>query len=366
MKQLHIFKTGRHTAANGQTLDFNEDILQDAAASYDPQLHEAPIVIGHPRDNAPAYGWIKSLSFSDGNISAEPHQVNADFEEMVQKGLFKKISASWYLPDSPNNPKQGTLYLRHVGFLGAQPPAIKGLNAVEFSEADKTIEFEESLRDGFNLQDISRVFKRLRDFLIDKYSRDEADDIIPDYIIEELKDSGQAKIDTATQDITTDPSNFNESENMNELEEAKSRIAALEAENDTLKSQIASFSEQAKARRKAEIETKVDALIAAGKVPAANRAQTIAFAETIDTNDTIEFAEGDNKKKGADAYLASLEQLAGVDFNEHSRERNEGKRSMTSHELAQKAVEYQEAQRKAGNLVTIDEAVNHINNQLAE
>lgn len=368
MKQLHIFKTGTHTAANGQTLEFNENLLQDAVDSYDPQLHEAPIVIGHPRDNAPAYGWVESLSFDEGNINATPYQVNADFEEMVQNGSFKKISASWYLPDSQNNPKKGSLYLRHVGFLGAQPPAIKGLNAVEFSEADETIEFEESIRDGFNLKDISGVFKRLRDFLIDKYSRDEADGIIPDYVIEDLKDSGQTKIDN-TQETDSSPvtSNYSESENdMKELEEAKQRIADLEAENQALQTKVTNFAEQEQQRRKTEIETKVDALVAAGKVPAAVRDQTVAFAEAIDANDSIEFGEGDDKKKGADAYLATLEQNAGVDFNEHSAHTKDPEQPMDSHTLAAKAVEFQEQERQAGRFITIADAVNHINNTQAE
>lgn len=42
-------------------------------------------------------------------------------------------------------------YLRHVGFLGAEPPAIKGLQPIEFSESDKaddavtlTLDFSET------------------------------------------------------------------------------------------------------------------------------------------------------------------------------------------------------------------------------
>ena len=64
MKPLHIFRAGRHTASCGTALDFDETTLQASAAAYDPALHEAPIVVGHPRDNGPAFGWIKGLSFS--------------------------------------------------------------------------------------------------------------------------------------------------------------------------------------------------------------------------------------------------------------------------------------------------------------
>ncbi len=62
---------------------------------------------------------------------------------MVASGKFKKVSAAFYLPDSPNNPHKGVLSLRHVGFLGAMPPAVKGLKQVEFAEDDDFVVFSE-------------------------------------------------------------------------------------------------------------------------------------------------------------------------------------------------------------------------------
>ena len=63
---------------------------------------------------------------------------------MVAAGAFKKISASFYSPSSPQNPVPGVYYLRHVGFLGAQPPAVKGLRNPAFADGeDGVISFEE-------------------------------------------------------------------------------------------------------------------------------------------------------------------------------------------------------------------------------
>jgi hypothetical protein len=141
-KPLHIFKPGNQTAMSGVTLAFSESDLADSARAYDPAKHEAPIVIGHPRHDAPAYGWVKSLSCTNEGLNAEPHQVDADFAELVATGRYKKISASFYLPDAANNPVPGVYYLRHVGFLGAQPPAVKGLKQAEFADAeDGVVEF---------------------------------------------------------------------------------------------------------------------------------------------------------------------------------------------------------------------------------
>ena len=178
MKRINIFKPGTHTSASGSTLSFSESDLQASVDAYDPELHEAPITVGHPKDNLPAYGWIKSLSFSEERgIDATPDQVDSDFAEMVTAGRFKKVSASFYSPDAPNNPKPGAYYLRHVGFLGAQPPAIKGLKSVEFNEAEEgVVEFSEP----WDTQNTASMFRRLREFLIDKFSKDEADQVIPE------------------------------------------------------------------------------------------------------------------------------------------------------------------------------------------
>ncbi|HAW47033.1 MAG TPA: hypothetical protein DCX34_07315, partial [Roseovarius sp.] len=141
-KPLHIFRAGRHTAQSGQSFEFSEAEVEGIAAAYDPALHEAPIVVGHPRTDAPAYGWVKRLRAEGAELFAEPDQVEPAFAEMVRAGRFKRISASFYPPQSAANPTPGTYYLKHVGFLGAQPPAVKGLKAAEFAEDAEAVTLE--------------------------------------------------------------------------------------------------------------------------------------------------------------------------------------------------------------------------------
>jgi hypothetical protein len=142
MKPLQIFKKGKHTAMSGVTLSFSENDVRTSISEYDPDVHQAPLVIGHPKTDDPAYGWVKSLSYVDGIMEALPEQVDPAFAKMVNEGKFKKISASFYPPDSPNNPKPGIYYLKHVGFLGAAAPAIKGLKSASFAEDEDYIEVE--------------------------------------------------------------------------------------------------------------------------------------------------------------------------------------------------------------------------------
>ena len=322
MKRFPIFRKGRHTASSGATLDFSENALRDAVAAYDPKLHEAPIVVGHPKDNHPAYGWVGSLSFdeSTGEIVAEPAQVDADFAEMVAAGRFKKRSASWYLPDAPGNPKPGTLYLRHVGFLGAQPPAVKGLRDVSFSASDEgVIEFADP---QFVASLVARMMRNLREWVIAEKGVEAADKVAPDYLIGDL----EAQARNPEQTPPAMPLAFSEDEPMKTAEQLQAEIDRLTAENTTLRAnqKPANFAEietslatreAAVAAReataaKAVIEQRVDAAIAAGKLLKAQRAQTVAFAASLaDADATIDFGEGDKAKKVSqrEAYLLQLE-----------------------------------------------------------
>jgi hypothetical protein len=152
-KLLQIFRPGRHTAMSGQTLDFTAADLAKTAEVYDPAKFEAPLVVGHPAVDAPAYGWVRSLQFANlpGQLAvpvleAEPHQVDSAFAEIVDAGRYKRLSASFFLPDAPNNPVPGSYYLRHVGFLGAAAPAVQGLRPASFAaegEGVVAVEFAE-------------------------------------------------------------------------------------------------------------------------------------------------------------------------------------------------------------------------------
>ena len=131
--EFEIFKTGSHTSDKGITKDYTEDDLNFIASSYNPSVSEAPIVIGHPVDNAPAFGWIESLKVVGDRLMAKAKQVVPQFTEALKNGLYKKRSISL--------DKEGKL--RHVGFLGAAAPAVKGLADIQFNaEETDSIEFE--------------------------------------------------------------------------------------------------------------------------------------------------------------------------------------------------------------------------------
>jgi len=296
-KPIQIFKTGKHTAMSGAALEFSESDLTASAKAYNPALHEAPIVIGHPRADAPAYGWVKSLSFADG-LDAEPHQVDPQFAEMVSAGRFKKVSASFYTPDSPTNPVPGVYYLRHVGFLGAQPPAVKGLKQAEFGDADQGIvEFGD-----WDDQQNASLWRGMRDWLISKFGLDEADRALPNWGIQSLADSAAQSDPDADENVPI--SSFSETHQPTKGDEMsaeeKARLAALEEENRKLKQAQADFAEAEKKRKAdtahADHLSFAESLVKEGKLLPAHKGSAIAALDLIAAQDApLEFGEGDAK-----------------------------------------------------------------------
>lgn len=156
---LHILRAGTFTASSGEQVTLSEADLQGLAESYDEGAFSAPIVVGHPRTNAPAYGWVSGLEFSAAGVHAEPRDVEPRFAEMVRKRRFAKISASLYMPGNESHPVDGATapYLRHVGFLGAAAPAIQGLKEASLSDDGDAVTIE------INLAEPARISTRLAD-----------------------------------------------------------------------------------------------------------------------------------------------------------------------------------------------------------
>lgn len=361
----------------GTTAEYSEAMLRAAVEAYDPALHPAPIVVGHPADNHPAYGWIGKLTLDDGHVVAEPSDVNPDFADMVQKRAYRTRSASWYLPDAPSNPKPGSLYLRHVGFLGATPPAIKGLRDVSFGASTEGVVEFGSQEAGL----LATIFQGLREWFIETHGLAKADQVVPKWAAQEAEAlARQPPPEPAPAFAEPEPE---PPQNDKETAVTAEQIAAAEAENARLKAeletarasakQVADFAErEAELSRRAgeiakkEIATTVDGLIAAGKVLPATKAQLVAFAASLsDEGECLEFSEGEGKTKKLSqraSYLTLLEQGPKlVEFGEIAKDERQGdKPKLSEREIGDRAASYAEEQRKKGIEVSATQAVAYI------
>jgi hypothetical protein len=154
---VEIFSTGRKVGFSdeGEKVPVDVDLafLRTAASTYDPAIHEAPACIGHPANDAPAYGWIAGARVNGNKLEVQFADTQPAFEQAVRGGLFKKRSPKFYMDDDAPGGKGP--YIRHVAFLGAMPPADKSLKDIQhaqhaqFSENEgKTIAFELELSEG--------------------------------------------------------------------------------------------------------------------------------------------------------------------------------------------------------------------------
>lgn len=307
MKPLEIFKPGKHTALNGLVIEFSDADLRASAKAYDPAKHEAPLVVGHPKTDDPAYGWVNALDYA-GSLQAMPHQVDAQFVEMVNAGRFKKISASFFLPDAPNNPVPGVYYLRHVGFLGAQPPAVKGLKSASFGDGGEgVVEFADiGPLSGWRVKSLATILRGLREWIISKNTIEEADRVIPTYLVDDIESAPEGN---AVGAAYSEPSK--ENQDMMTKEELAAQEAKIKADREELDRKNAEFADRDKALKAAEAKTRraaiaefVAGLVRDGKLLPRDQAGLVAYMAGPNDAGVIEFAEGEEKKTAkADDWL---------------------------------------------------------------
>jgi hypothetical protein len=318
LRAFEIFRTGRHTSSDGRTIEFSARDLEASANAYNPAVHEAPIVVGHPRTDDPAYGWVTGLACSGGSLFARPGDVDPEFADLVRAGRFRKISASFYMPDSAQNPAPGVYYLRHVGFLGAQPPALKGLKPVAFADGGEgLIDFDTIVTDpgrrarkmpkpnqetSFHEGGVKRIvhhLHRLREHLIRKHGQEEADTVIPHDEIEEMEREGrhEGEIDRLEREQHAAAPH----------EAAAYSEPALAKREEDLKKREAEFAEREKKILEKEKEAVhnghvqfCDGLVKEGRMLPVNKAAAVAqldFLASLDSAGVVEFEEGSGKKK---------------------------------------------------------------------
>lgn len=279
---IEVFKTGEHTSAEGHKKVYTEADLDNMAKIYNEQKeHEAPLVLGHPESNQPAFGWTKELKREGQKLMAYVEQVTDKVKEAVKAGMFKKVSIAIY----------GNGLLRHIGLLGAQVPAIKGLAPVQFKENEDTFEeIELTMRSSFK--------ERLKELLAEIFGAEVADHALSPQGGDDTKlkthqeaemkpEEIQAMIDTA---VKTATASFTEqiTKIQTELKTEKDGRAA-----DQLKHEEA-LKKQRFESAVTSFTTYCDGLIAEGKIlPAERDALVEEYKDTYKAHSQMSYGEGE-------------------------------------------------------------------------
>lgn len=290
---VHIFRSGSHPEmTSGRRFTFSDADIAGMASVYDPAVHEAPVVIGHPSSDAPAYGWIKSISAKNGNLVAQLHQLDPAFCELLSSHRYKKVSASFYAPYSPGNPVPGRYYLRHVGFLGATPPAVKGLKQIAFAEGDDVVEFSDWQDDGLVMQLSHLLSQAEKKQIPDNPPQEKARSFSEGHTATPKEEIPKVDKETETETLTR-----------------------IQAENDALKKQVAAqnaaAARAAADSRHAASVAFAEQLISEAKLAPAGKGVLVAVLDALSGGEegqenSLMYAEGSNNKPLAAAFCDLL------------------------------------------------------------
>ena len=274
---IEIFRAGNY----GEKGNYTEGDLDRIVANYDPAAHEAPACIGHPEANLPAYGWVQALK-RDGNLlKAKFSDVDPAFEAMVVARRFPKRSAAFYL--NADGRAEG---LRHVGFLGAQPPEVKGLANIKFSDGGRSfaeIDQEDTVAE-------KSVKDQIKEFFTEMFGQ-RAEPAVKTFTEDDVKRIAAEAFGTANATA------------QQEVTALKTQLATLQAKFSERESSIANTETRQRAT------DAMNKLKAAGKwVPAFDAmGMGLVFDELAKITATVEFGEaGTDGKKPQITPLAAL------------------------------------------------------------
>jgi hypothetical protein len=193
--RIEVFRPGTFTPMEGVAQTYSAADLRAIADAYDFETAPAPIVVGHPTTDAPAYGWVASFEY-DGTkdrLFANLVDIDPAFSTAVKAGRYKKVSACFFPPTAAANPVPGTWYPKHIGFLGGAAPAVAGLKNVAFAQDAEAVTFTAAFGErGF--EETASLFRMIREFMIEKFGMEDADKALPAYRIEwlgEMEVTGQ-------------------------------------------------------------------------------------------------------------------------------------------------------------------------------
>ena len=292
--RIEVFRPGTFKPMQGDPITYSAGDLRAIADAYDPDTAPAPVVVGHPDTDAPAYGWIKSFHYDAATerLMADLDQIEPQFADLVKGGRFRKVSMAFFSPGQPHNPVPGTWYPQHVGFLGAAAPAVPGLRNASFAGAADTVFTAAFGERGF--EETASILRTVRDFLIEKFGLEDADKALPSYRLDWLS---EVEVNPKPEPMFSVPNPTPEKEPA--VSQPDPAFAAREADIAAREAEIAAARAEIAAR-----ETKLahddnvafaESLITEGKLLPAVKDQTVAVLDALPKGATVAFAEGGAK-----------------------------------------------------------------------
>lgn len=276
--RIEVFRPGTFTPMGRDPISYTAADLRAIADAYDPQTAPAPVVVGHPSVDAPAYGWIDRFDYdaATDRLFATVTDIDPGFADLVKAGRFRKVSMAYFSPDQAHNPVPGVWYPKHLGFLGAAPPAVPGLRNAAFA-GDAGAIFTATFGDPA-AEETAGILRALREFFIDRFGLEDADRALPGWRIEWLGEMGKAPAAPA---FSADPAPAQSQPASKEtiVSEPDPAFAAREAELAARERQLA---ERAAEIAHADHVAFAERLVEEGRLLPVSRDKVVAKAATKD------------------------------------------------------------------------------------
>lgn len=326
---LHVFTAGDQISTSGTNLKYTESELDEMVDSYNPELHEAPVILGHDESSgSPSAGWVKSLYRAGKDLFAKVHFTESG-KSAITSGEYKKRSSSFYRPESAVNPAKGKWSYRHLALLGGSVPAVKGLQEFSFMETtedflafeetdiDETLEFATAVAPEEEVvEEAVQAVEEIPE-VIEETSAEETPKEEPvEEVKEEVEEVKEEVAEHHPEPETPDPGMVQLAERIAVLE---SRVVDKTAEIDALVERVNAAelmsAELVKEKRMAEMEGNVQEIYAEGRLTEGTfpKAKLLNYMEGLEFG-TLEFAEGETPTSGLIELLKRLPLQ--VDFSE--------------------------------------------------
>jgi hypothetical protein len=330
---IEIFRAGDY----GEKGNWTPEKLAAVVSNFKSGAWKPPAVLGHPKNDSPAMGWVEDLALEGAVLKAKFEKVQPQLEAHVAEGRFPNRSAAFYMDPQGNGPM-----LRHVGFLGATPPEVKGLEAIKFSDGEFiAIDFKEE-EEAMDANEIKKtVTTEIRDFFKNLFAEKRNE---PAAFTEE---EVQKRIDAANKPLLEAMSKLS-----TQFEESVKKANETSAAT-TAAAKLASVADFIKARKAAN-----------QWVPAFSEAGLEKVLEHLAVaGGTVKFGEAGKEKESSalDVVKTFLEKLpAIVPLRELATMGAEHAENLKPHLVAKKAMDYQAEQGTKGVTVGAAEAVAHV------
>lgn len=279
---IDVCREGRWIDATGRRVHVTAARLSELAEGY-KHSDPAPVVIGHPETDAPAWAWIEALRVNGDRLQAKLRNIAPAFRQAVEAGRYAGRSIAY-----------GAAGVRHLAFLGGRAPAVSGLAPTQFAApVEHAISF--TVSDGGELAAampwqwegfaaMAALARGMRDAMIASDGLEAADRLLPEYQIETLE---RAAIEAER--------------------EAGGRMMAGPA--DPARIELAA--REARIRQREIRMDMIEPHLAAGRVTPAEGAMLAAIMQRLDAGDSIRFAgaDGDVTEEPAVAFNRFLAAL---------------------------------------------------------